>query len=96
MLAPALRALLETLVRAMEAAEAAAAAALEHEALSVGEMQDALKDMLQRCGLTPGANGEPAPPCPAFGWPACDVCADICDPLGVRMQVKDHLADEGG
>ena len=34
----------ETLVCAMEAAEAAAAAALEHEALSVGEMQDALKD----------------------------------------------------
>ena len=45
-------------------------------------------NVLQRCRLMPGDDGEPAPPCPALGWPACDISSDICDPLGVRMQVE--------
>ena len=53
---------------------------------------DFVGNELQRCGLLLGASGESAPPCPALCWPTCDMCAALCDPLGVRMQVEDRLA----
>ena len=67
----------ETLVRAMEAAEAAAAAALEHEALSVGEMQDALKDCAEEASggqAEQSAQSAPSAPLewhypPLLEWP---------------------------
>ena len=45
-------------------------------------------NVLQRCRLMPGDDVEPTLPCPALGWPACDISSDICDLLGVRMQVE--------